>query len=121
MTASIGGAGPAFEARLFDQVATAGAGHKSGDEYWDAAEASAGASAAMVPQMPVDAVLASLFLAVSDATMDCIERANRVGQSETVRAMNLKFALKGAAHAPQLAEAIDKRRARPIRPSRLAR
>lgn len=106
----ISDAGTAFDARLLAQVTMAGAGHLPADESWHAASASAGALVAMAPRTPGEAILASLIMAVSDATMDCLQRANALGQPEQVRAMNLNFAFKGASLVPQILDAFEKRR-----------
>jgi hypothetical protein len=59
----------------------------------------------------VDSVLASLIVAVKNATMDCFIRATR-SDSLPARELELKNGFKGASVLPELTKAFDERRGR---------
>lgn len=100
------GTGTAFDTRLLRQIAAIG----REEDYWDTAEASAAALMAMGPRTPGETMLAALAIAVSDTTMDCLQRAAVPTQPADVRAANLKFGFQGATLVPQLLDAFEKQR-----------
>jgi hypothetical protein len=61
----------------------------------------------LAPRDAIDSMLASAMVALSNATMDCFDRANCSGRA---RELNLRYGIKGAATLADLSELYDSRR-----------
>jgi hypothetical protein len=66
---------------------------------------------ALDPKTARESLLVGQLLAVNNASMDCYARAARCNEL-AARDLNLKYAMKGAAHVVELIDALDRSRAK---------